>query len=275
MKRRLRWFAATGVALALIAVAVAACVTFERLQSPASVDAEAAAIRDANAFDHFLLDQVLKAFVDGEGRVDYAALRADPDALDKYVAILAVVGPTTDPALFATNDDKLAYYINAYNAFVLFSVRERPALISVHDNKVNFFYGTSFALDGGSTNLYDLENTVIRGGFADPRVHFALNCASVGCPKLPATAFTAAQLQVELDREQTRFLAEARNVSTTETTATVSQIFEWYAVDFKPSPIAWLSERHEAVTPEMKLAFRPWDWTLNERPGSGANAAQE
>ena len=224
--------------------------------------------RALKAFDYGDWQNILRSHVDGNGRVDYAALKADRVQLDRFVALLAAVGPNTRPDLFTTSEQKLAYYINAYNAFTMFNVINRlPSMTSVNDDIKSFFYFTEFLMDGDQISLYNLENKVIRKEFTEPRIHFALNCASVGCPQLPAEAFLPDTLESQLARETTRFLKETRNVTVENGTIVLSQIFEWYAVDFPPSPAEWVKTQDESITfPEgAPVKYRPYDWSLNRQ----------
>lgn len=136
-----------------------------------------------------------------EDRVDYARVLEDAHDLKRFAATLAVVGPTATPERFQTEDERLAYYINAYNALTLLGVVENWPISSVHDVRgwlnpragFGFFYGLRFPLDGGEINLYDLENDLIRG-FRDARIHAAINCASNSCPPLAPFAYDAVAL---------------------------------------------------------------------------------
>lgn len=260
------------IGAAIVVAVVAAGITvralyFEHYRVKANVDVTAVVAQQR--FDHGSLDDVLQTFVNEKGEVDYDALRKKPDKLQTYLATIAKVGPTKTPALFPKEADRLAYFINAYNAFVLWGVLQRPHITNVHDEKIRFFYGTTFDIDGGSSNLYHLENTTIRQGFDDPRIHFALNCASLGCPQLPTTAFTGEALEEQLARETKKFFEEKRNleIAVDKKSATVSKIFEWYASDFEPTPGAWLATQQTGLEKDALLSFRKWDWTLNT-PGS-------
>jgi hypothetical protein len=220
-----------------------------------------------NALDLEPWATVLNEHVDDGGRVDYAGLAKNRDALDRFVAALSVVGPASRPELFPTRDDRLAYYLNAYNALVLFNVLEHYPLDSVNDGKVGFFYLTRFRLDGDRTNLYDLENSLIRPEFKEPRVHFALNCASVGCPRLPRVPFRAEELEQQLAHEAHVFLHEVRNVSVEDGEVVLSEVFDWFEEDFARDPLAWIREQATDLDlpAEAKVRFRPWDWALNEQ----------
>ena len=202
---------------------------------------------------HVDLDDVQKRFVDGNGRVDYAALQRDPGMLDRYYWWITEESPDNAPERFPTRDDELAYFINAYNAAVLYTVVQYYPVASVTDignvfplniidDKVGFFFLQQVEVGGETTNLYDLENSLIRSRFGEPRVHFALNCASIGCPHLPQEAFSAARLQDQLDRETFRFFAQPRNLrfDHDEETVYVSSILKWHGADFTD----WLEKNH-------------------------------
>ena len=253
--------------LLLLAAVLPAGGCFSTRLAPPWAATEATAWRGTQParFDDSGWALTLATFVDGDGRVNYAGLANCPEPLQDFVAKLAVAGPETTPELFPTADDRLAYWLNAYNALVLFEVLGRPGLTSVGDHKVGFFYLSCFVLDGRETNLYDLENGIVRPRFNEPRVHMALNCASAGCPRLPREPFSGPRLQQQLDRETQRFLHEDRNVTVEDGTLVLSRIFEWFEEDFEPDVVAWI----RAQAPDLDLPedapvrYRPYDWSLN------------
>jgi len=252
-------------------------------------------------FSHAEFDRVLSQFVDERGLVDYAALSRDTRPLDAYYAQLAAASPDSHPDLFPSEDAKLAYWINAYNAAaietVLFyypieSVKDvRPSALFFLPRLAGFFYLQRIELGGKKMNLYDLENGLIRKRFDEPRVHFALNCASLGCPRLPRHAFHAATLQAELEAETKKFVAETRNVrvESGDHEIHLSSIFDWYESDFtdwmkqsRPDHPATLVGYVELyATPELldelyrcnecEVEFVPYDWALNDQRTRGAN----
>lgn len=242
---------------------VSGCFTTLRPKTPL----DESRLASIPAFDDSDWAAVLEKHVDEEGRVDYAGLRRERQRLERFVSLIGAVGPERRPELFPSREDRLAYWINAYNALVLFNVIERPSLRSVNDDKKSFFYFTRFPLDGREINLYDLENDVIRRGFGEPRVHFALNCASRGCPRLPREPFRAASFEAQLDRETTRFLHEPRNVALEGGEILLSEIFQWYREDFAPSPVRWIAQHAPdlALPLDARVRFRDWDWRLNDR----------
>ncbi len=222
-------------------------------------------------FTHALLEQVVSAHVDAAGNVDYKAIAADRATLDAYVAAVAAVSPAHDPKLFPTKNDALAYYINAYNALAITGVIDRPGLKSVQDNLFGFFYGTKYVLGKKKMSLYDLENKVVRKVYADARAHFALNCQSAGCPRLPQHAFTAAGLDAELDAASREFATNPAKVNAEGGVAHLSQICEWYADDFKAAggAVAFMNSYGATLPTDAKVEFIPYDWSLSAQAGRG------
>jgi hypothetical protein len=212
----------------------------------------AAQAGDTPAFDHQNWNEVLSRFVDEQGRVDYEALARDRAALDRYLAQIAETGPRSTPERFPTQADELAYYVNAYNALVFQGVLDGDldaetvwrGLIPGY----GFFVGRKFQLDGRSINLRKLENKIVRARFGDARVHAALNCASVACPRLPTTAFEPGRLERELNAAMAEFVSNEQNVRVDDANRTVflSKIFDWYREDF-------LADEREAGNPEPTL----------------------
>ncbi len=182
---------------------------------------------------------VLSRFVDDRGQVDYAALAKDRGDLDAYLARLASEGPRSTPAAFPGRNERLAYYLNAYNALVFDGVLKRgPERESVWKGGLisgySFFVRMKHRLDGVEVSLKALEDDTIRKEFADPRIHAALNCASRGCPRLPREAFSPSTLDAALDAAMTEFVSEERNVRIDPVSRTVflSKIFDWFEKDF-------------------------------------------
>ncbi len=241
---------------------------FSTVQVPVPVGAPLE-VRGPGGFPHEHFTELLASVVDG-GLVDYRGLADAREPLARYLELLGRISPRSNPELFLTEADRLAYWLNAYNAFVLYGVTERPQMRSVDDEKYRFFYFTRYQLGGSPISLYHLENSIIREEFAEPRIHFALNCASAGCPKLPAEAFVPETLDAQLERETRLFCAREDGVRLAGTEVEVSQIFEWYAKDFEPvgGPIG-LCQAHgrEDLPPSAPIRFLRWDWTLNHQPG--------
>lgn len=182
-----------------------------------------------NSFDHSDFERLLRQSVSEEGWVDYAGLKRNRAALDAYLARLATAHPVS-----LSNDEQLALYINAYNAFTLADVLDRVYGKAAGVRQVSgFFDGTRHLLGGKELTLDEIE---ARGrNLGDPRIHFAVVCASTSCPKLQRFAYTGAQLDQQLDRAARQFLADpARGlrIDRGHNRIYLSSIFKWYAGDF-------------------------------------------
>ena len=235
-------------------------------------------------------DRILSGTV-RDGVVDYAVLSERRDALARYVGAVATFGPRTTPDAFAgpgASSVRLAYYVNAYNAFVIFAVLERDVRTSVRDVRgwvepadgLGFFWALRFELDGERTNLHSLETDVLRGEFSDARVHAALNCASRSCPNMVAHAYHARRLDEEFAEATLRFTGAPHVVvDDARREVRLSSIYEWYAEDFaqdarrqgaEPSALSWIALYAEDPSRIARARRQGWpvryvayDWSLN------------
>jgi hypothetical protein len=252
-------------------VAAAVVLSVASVACAATVKPDAAAVAAAAVpFPWAQWDVLLKKYVDGKGRVDYNAI--DRGAFEKVFAAVAASSPKKNPDKYASQDAQKAFYIDAYNVLVWKNVLNRlPKLKNIDSEKVSFFYFTKFVVGGDEINLYDLENKIIRPQFKDARVHFALNCASGGCPQLPPEAFTPDHVDAQLTREAKKFCNEKRNVDFDPATKKLklSHIFDWYKDDFGKEPakvIAWINQyRADKLPADAKIEYVDYDWTLNDQ----------
>lgn len=215
---------------------------------------------------------VLAQFVDAQGRVDFKGVAADPARLKLYVNWVSRVSPQNHPELFHTDDERLAYYLNSYNALSMYNVIDYGIPTSLSGlKKVQFFFLRKLTIGGESMSLYAYENDIIRKQ-GEERVHFALNCMSGGCPRLPRTPFFAKGLRAELEKQAFIFFNEARNVEVDASAKQVkiSQILEFYTEDFlkkKPTLAAYINQyRKEKVPEDFEVEFIPYDWRINAQP---------
>lgn len=208
--------------------------------------ASAAAV--AEDFEYSDWAMVLEERVDDRGFVDYAGLREDRVALDRFLEAIATSGPSATPQLFPERADQLAYLINAYNALVFDGVLglspDADSVWGFTGTGYGFFARMKVELDGRTTTLKKLEDDDIREAFGDPRIHAALNCASAGCPRLPREPFLPETLDEQLDAAMREFVGEARNceVDLDAGTVTLSKIFDWFRSDFT----TWLEAQGSA-----------------------------
>ncbi|TAK30143.1 MAG: DUF547 domain-containing protein [Myxococcaceae bacterium] len=281
--RRVRWLVAGGVALAL----GGAAVLFGRKHTaPPRTVLTRAEMQGATSFPLSEYDRLLHRFVDsdGLGRVDYRGLRRDRAALDRVLAFVAQAGPSARPELYPSENHRKAFFIAAYNASVWRNVIDRAPLSDIGAVRLSFFYSTRYVIDGAEINLKDLEDQRVRAAFHDARVHFALNCASAGCPRLPNEAFAPERLDAQLDREARRFCNEPRNVRVDPAARRVvlSQIFNWYEQDFVETErsrgqadgdrITFINRYRaegDQIPRSFAVEFVDYDWTINAQHGAG------
>jgi hypothetical protein len=232
-------------------------------------------VKEAGKFPHAIWTGVLKKVNKG-GFIDYKALLADRKEFDEYLGFLAKYSPDANPDLFPRREDKLAYLINAYNAYTMRGVIDRYPLKSVNgigSLGKGFWIDTAYPIGPLETfTLYKLEKKIQEMG--EPRIHFAINCASLGCPRLPEEAFEADRLEEQLAREAKKFVNEERNVQVDGKTVRLSSIFKWYKGDFtdwqeangQPEDIlAYVKSMGRAVPADAKIEHLEYGWGLNEQ----------
>ena len=163
---------------------------------------------------------------------------------------------------------QLAFYINAYNAWILHEALGKYPTKSVKDTFFTFFTGKHITVAGQQTSFKALEDNVIRK-LGEPRVHFALNCASRSCPPLNREAFSAPKLEEQFEKLAKGYVNSERGVkySAETKTAQLSKIFDWYKDDFKGEggPLAFINKRRATPIPnDAKISYQEYDWGLNE-----------
>lgn len=239
---------------------------------------------DKKTFDHSVFHNVLQKYVNENGYVDYASLKNDRGDLDSYVETLGRTSPTNSPSLFPDKNSKLAYWINAYNAFTLRGVIDNYPTKSVRDIHAvyGFFWRIKFNAGGKKMSLRALENEIIRK-FDEPRIHFAIVCASEGCPRLSREAYTGEHLDSQLETQAKKFINEERNVKfdTKANSIQMSKIFDWFAEDFL---VAFPGEKDKKKVTEYlklylnsssrqnlqqlkasKIEYIEYDWRINDQ----------
>ncbi|MCP5117053.1 MAG: DUF547 domain-containing protein [bacterium] len=226
-------------------------------------------------------DRVLQKYVLDDGRVRYGALAADLAPLEAFVRQMGEVSPHSHPGLFATREAKLAYWINAYNAFVLWAFArdypEKRERLTGRLGRLSFFYRKKFLVGGQKRSLAHIENKIIRAEFDEPRIHFAVVCASAGCPWLARRAYTAKNLEEMLEAETKRFLQQPRNVKVDpeKTLVPLSQLLDWYEEDFgadTQAVLRFISRYRPDLAGQLRAGnwrvdYVDYDWRPNDAPG--------
>jgi hypothetical protein len=202
-------------------------------------------------------------------QVDYAGLARDRAALKGYLDSLSRV-PRAEFDAWPKNERK-AFLINAYNAFTVQKILTRwPDIASIWDfGKIfgNPFKDDFFTLFGAPTTLDGIEHGMLRkpGAYDDPRVHYAVNCASIGCPMLREEAYDAARLDAQLDEQAQRFLSDGTRNRFRDGRLEVSKIFDWFREDFEPYEKYFAQYAQALGYPggPVPVAFLEYDWSLN------------
>ena len=163
--------------------------------------------------------------------------------------------------------EQLAFYVNAYNAWILHEALGKYPTSSVKDTLFTFFTGKRIKVAGQQTSFNTLEKETIRGKFSDPRVHFALNCASRSCPPLNQEAFSGGKVDAQLEKLAKNFVNSEKGVkmSADGKAAELSKIFDWYKGDFKGAPLDFINQRRATPIPkDARITFQDYNWSLNE-----------
>lgn len=223
-------------------------------------------------FDHSSFDALLTRFIDGDGMVDYQGMGQDQAALDTYIA---AVGEA--PFNELGRNEKLALLINAYNAFTLRLILDNYPVASIHDIPGKQRWDAERWIIGGETySLSQIEHEQIRPHFIEPRIHFALVCAAIGCPKLRQQAYVGSQINEQLDVQTQATHASERwfRYNDGGSTVELTQLYNWYAGDFKQAAGSSLEyaagysrslKQALASGKKPKIKWLEYDWALNEQ----------
>lgn len=223
---------------------------------------------------HGVWSQLLEKYVDDEG-VDYRGFKEEESTLDSYLAELNGTNPDE-----LSESEQLALYINAYNAYtvklILKNFKENKPVSSIK-RLGSFFSGPwkiQFAAIGGEKYTLDnIEHDIIRPKFKEPRVHFAVNCASKSCPPLITQAYEADTLHQQLEENTISFLNDPQFNYLEGNTLYVTKIFSWFSEDF-PEGVLPFVKRYARGEMQQKLAkasgkitikYLDYDWSLNGR----------
>jgi hypothetical protein len=242
----------------------------------------AAAAADDSAYDG-LLQRYVSASADGINRVNYAswaASAADRAALDAYVSELAAERPSAFP-----RERAFAYWINLYNAVTLQVILARYPVGSIRDIRsegtgldprglIGPWRTRRLSVEGRRLSLDDIENSILRPAYNDPRVHYAINCASIGCPNLMTRAWRAETLEADLDAAARAYVNHARGVTVNANgSLRVSSIYRWFRADFGGTDANVIAHLRRYAEPALarrlegasRIAGHDYDWALNGR----------
>lgn len=223
--------------------------------------------------DHKLFSTLLKKHVDEHGNVDYKGFLADENELDGYLDQLKDNPP--DVENWPVND-QIAYWINVYNAFTIKLILKNYPVKSIKNIGakiqipfINSPWDIKFIdIAGEEYDLNNVEHNILRKTFDEPRIHFAIVCASYSCPKLRTEAYTGLALERQLNDQARQFLADTTKNQIGNNAIKVSKIFSWFKGDFtkKGTLISFLNQYAPVnIDPDAKISYMDYDWSLNEK----------
>ena len=231
----------------------------------------------SNAFaqfdlQHSKLTAILKKYTVKQGHqtlVNYKGLKSNSSELRSYLSDLENL--SKDDFSKFSKDDQLAFWINAYNAFTLEVVIKAYPVKSIRDIGGGFFTRGPWKDDlinlfGKKMSLDDIEHGTIRKVFSEPRIHFAVNCASIGCPSLYQEAFIGSKLESQLESAAINFMTNKEKNYSKNGELYLSKIFKWYGGDFKKKHGSYKKYALKFLKADKNpdVEWNTYDWNLNE-----------
>ena len=211
--------------------------------------------------DHSKWDAILRKYVSASGKVNYKGIKADKAALEGYLKELE-----QNPIESSwSRNEKMAYWINAYNAYTVKLIVDNYPLTSITKLHGGKPWDVKWIKLGGKTySLNNIENDILRPQYKDARIHFAVNCAARSCPPLLNKAWTAANLNSNFQKQAKAFVNSSKFNSISADKVVISKIFEWYAGDFG-NIITYLNKfANTKINAGAKVSYQEYDWQLNE-----------
>ncbi|HNP19650.1 MAG TPA: DUF547 domain-containing protein [Fulvivirga sp.] len=220
---------------------------------------------------HAIYDGLLKKYVKG-AFIDYEGLKGDSKELQKYLDLLSQNPPNKDTW---SPNEQLAYWINTYNAFTLKLIIDNYPVSSIRDLHPTLYvplvntvwHKKFFEIGGVPTNLDEIEHSILRKEFNEPRIHFAINCASYSCPPLRAEAFFPQKIDQQLNEQAVQFINDKDRNVISPNKIEISKIFSWFTKDFtkKGSLIDYLNQYSKVkINKDAEIDYMDYDWSLND-----------
>ena len=220
---------------------------------------------------HKQWDELVKKHVSESGNVNYKGFIQDKDRLDAYLNLLS----NNPPKDTWTKNETLAFWINAYNAFTVQLIVKHYPVKSIKDiggpiYRVNTSWDIKFIKIGTEElDLNNIEHQKIRGQFNEPRIHFAVNCASVSCPKLLNEAYSTNKLNAQLTKQTKLFLSDkTKNDLSDSNQPKLSKLFDWYKGDFSKNGVSlsdFINKYSDTkISKSATTGYLEYNWNLNE-----------
>ncbi|MEN2283169.1 DUF547 domain-containing protein [Algoriphagus sp. SE2] len=223
--------------------------------------------------NHQVWDELLKKHVDTKGMVDYEGFIKDKAKLDSYLSTLSNNPPNKS---VWSEKEQLAYWINAYNAFTVKLIVDNYPTESIRDLGPNFkiplvrdvWHYNFFTIGGEEFNLDQIEHGILRKEFNEPRIHFAVNCASFSCPPLLNEAFVVSRLDEQFEKQAVNFINDGIRNKVKKDAIQISSIFSWFSGDFTKNGtlIDFLNKYSKVkIDKNAKISYLDYDWNLNKQ----------
>ncbi|WP_338219287.1 DUF547 domain-containing protein [Algoriphagus sp. oki45] len=221
---------------------------------------------------HQIWNELLQSHVKPNGMVDYKGFIREKAKLEKYLAMISSQAP--DRKTWSKNE-QMVYWINAYNAFTVKLIVDNYPVESIRDLgpklKIplikDVWHYKFFKIGGVDSSLDEIEHSILRKEFEEPRIHFAINCASISCPPLLNEAFVADKLESQLQKVAVAFVNDPTKNKISTNQAEVSSIFSWFSGDFTKngSLIDFLNKYSKVkLNSKAKISYMDYNWNLNE-----------
>jgi hypothetical protein len=221
---------------------------------------------------HGLWNSLLKKHVNQTGQVNYKGFQKDSLTLKRYLRLISNNIPN---ARFWSEDDTKAYWINAYNAFTIqliirkFPIESITELNPSKDDPGNTIWHVRFIeINRSPYSLDEIQHRILRRDFSDPRIHFALNCATTSAPKLHNEAFTGDNVNEKLEILTTQFINDPKKNTLEGEQVKLSQVFSRFSADFTERSGSIITYINKYINPKIKddirIEFLGYDWSINK-----------
>jgi len=218
-------------------------------------------VKPYEILNHSVFNNLLQKHVSAQGKVNYKGFKSNWEQLQEYIASLGRNMPNDS----WIDKDKLAYWINAYNALTIDLILRNPSVKSIKDIK-DPWDQRLWKFGSKWYNLNQIEHEVLRK-INEPRIHFAIVCASVSCPKLQNSAYTSSNLETQLTNATKEFLSDSSKNIISRNSLKLSKIFKWFAKDFKQkqSLVDFLNKYSDIeISQSASKSYMDYNWNLND-----------
>lgn len=248
----------------ILLTTVSACFSSKGIDVKTVSDQTYEKPQTTSQIDHQAWDKLLKQHVRPNGLVDYKGFTADSIALKAYIIYLSEQVPNAN----WSTKEQLAYFINVYNANTIKLIIDNYPVPSIKDISATIspFLKQFIKIGEKSYSLADIEKGILQK-MNEPRIHFAINCASISCPKLLQTAFTAENVDELMDKAAVEFINSEKN-ELNASNPQLSEIFKWYKSDFlqnSPSIVDYINQYATVkINANAELNYIQYNWNLND-----------